>query len=81
MTVYRLHKLLTKLIAEGHKRMTVCIDKSKVTHPLESEGVRIIPTTGATIDTHEMMDEDGGTATRKDGQTIYRTALIITAEC
>jgi hypothetical protein len=81
MTINRLHKQLTALIAAGYGRKLVCIDKSKVTHPLESDGCRIIPVTSAELDTHEMMDDDGGTATLANGQTVNRTALVLTAEC
>ena len=81
MTIIKLKNELEKLIAKGHGRNTVCVDKTKVTHPLESDGCCIIPVTSATIHCHEMMDDDGGTKTRANGKTCYRTALVITAEC
>jgi hypothetical protein len=81
MTINQLHKQLTKLIAKGHGRKTVCVDKSKVTHTLESDGCCIIPVTSAEIATHEMMDDDGGRKELANGQTAQRTALVLTAEC
>ena len=80
MTIIKLHKQLTALIKAGHGRKTVCVDKSKCTHALEADGVCIINVTGAEISTHEMADDDGGTKTRANGETCYRTALVITAE-
>ena len=81
MTIIKLKNELEKLIARGYGRKTVCVDKSKVTHALETDGCCIIPVTSAKIETHEMMDDDGGTKTRANGATCYRTALVITAEC
>jgi hypothetical protein len=81
MTIIKLKNALEKLIAEGHGRKMVCVDKSKVTHPLESDGVCIIPATDAEIQTHEIHDEDGGLKVLSNGCTATRTALVITAEC
>ena len=81
MTIAKLHKQLAALVTAGHGRKTVCVDKSKVTHPLESDGVCIIPMTDAKIETHEMQDEDGGWKVLANGCTATRTALVITAEC
>jgi len=81
MTIIKLKNELEKLIAKGHGRKLVCVDKSKVTHPLESDGVCIIPATAAAIQTHEMQDDDGGWKVLSDGRTATRTALVITAEC
>lgn len=60
MTILKLHKQLTALIKAGHGRKTVCVDKSKCSHALESDGVTIIPVNAAEIQTHEMADDDGG---------------------
>jgi hypothetical protein len=81
MTVNNLLKQLQKLVADGHGRKTVCVDKTKVTHPLEGDGCCIIPVTSVEVDTHEMMDDDGGLKTTARGVTVYRTALVIKAEC
>lgn len=80
MTINQLHKLTGKMIAQGHGRKSVCVDKSKVTHPLESDGVVIIPVTSGSLDTHEMLDEDGGWKELGDGTIATRTALVIRAE-
>ncbi len=81
MNINQLHKLLTKAIAEGDGRREVCIDKSKCTHPLESDGCCILPVTSCEIQTHEMMDGDGGTAFLANGCAKTRTALVLVAEC
>lgn len=80
MTIRQLHHLTGKLTAEGYGRRQVCIDKSKVTHPLEPDGCCIIPVTAAEIQTHEMLDDDGGFKELADGRTAQRTALVLTAE-
>ena len=81
MTIAKLHKQLAALVAAGHGRKTVCVNKSKVTHPLESDGACIIPVTNAEIQTHEMTDGDGGWKVLANGCNATRTALVITAEC
>lgn len=81
MTIIKLKNELEKLIAQGHGRKTVCVDKSKVTHALESDGCCIIPVTSAEIQTHGMMDDDGGWKVLANGCNATRTALVITAEC
>lgn len=81
MTIKKLHKILTAMINEGQGNRLVCVDKSKVHHPLEADGVVFIPATSATIQTHEMADDDGGFKVLSSGRVAQRTALIITAEC
>jgi hypothetical protein len=81
VTINQLNKLTSKLIEQGHGRRAVCVDKSKVTHPLEPDGCCVIPVTAAEIDVHEMMNDDGGVKELANGQTAYRTALVIKAEC
>jgi hypothetical protein len=79
MTTAKLHKLLGKLIREGHGRMQVCIDKSKCTHPLEGDGVCVIPITSVEVQTHELLDDDGGWKVLSSGRVAERTALVIEA--
>lgn len=43
MTVSRLHKQLSELIAAGHGRKPVCINKRTFNHQLERDGVVIMP--------------------------------------
>jgi hypothetical protein len=80
MTINRLFKILTLLKNAGHGRRLVCVDKSKCTHPLESDGCCIMPVTDAALNTHEMLDADGGTDFKADGTVRTRKALVITAE-
>jgi hypothetical protein len=80
MTLNQLHKITGKLIAEGYGRRPVCVDKSKVTHPLENDGCCIIHVTEVRVLCHEMLDEDGSTAYRNDGTGIFRTSVVIEAE-
>lgn len=77
MTINQLSKKLTKLIAQGHGRKLVCVDKSKLTHPLEGDGCCIIPIGLAELDCHEMLDDDGGMKELSNGQTATRTALVL----
>lgn len=81
MTVNRLKKELEKLIVAGHGRATVCVNKNAVTHPLEPDGCCIIPVTSVTIQTHELMDADGGSKVLANGCIAVRTSLVIAAEC
>ena len=43
MTIGRLHKLLGKMVEQGHARKPVCADKGTFFHPLESDGITILP--------------------------------------
>jgi hypothetical protein len=81
MTIAKLHKELGKLMASGWGRKQVCVDKSKCTHSLESDGVCIIPITSIAIETHEMMDDDGGLKQLANGCVATQTMLVIKAEC
>lgn len=81
MTILKLHKILTGLIKDGHGRKLVCVNTLRITHPLESDGCTIIPITDAEIDTHLMLDDDGGMKELSDGTISTRTALVIVAEC
>jgi len=80
MTINKLNKILSMLIAAGHGRKEVCVDKSKCNHPLESDGALIIPVTSAEYESHEMLNDDGGWAFKRDGTVKTRTALVISAE-
>lgn len=78
MTIYKLHKLLTKLIADGDGRKKVCVDKSKCNHPCEPEA-GIIQITSAEIKTVEVADDEGGMKVLANGCTATRTMLVIEA--
>lgn len=78
LTINRLHKLLSEMIAEGHGRRSVCIDKSTFTHNLEEDGCVILEVCRAKVLTYRRIDDDGGTALRADGteRTITGAVLI-----
>ncbi|WP_417070765.1 hypothetical protein [Niveibacterium terrae] len=81
MTVQHLHKLLGKLIEQGHGRKPVRIDKSSFRHPLEDEGICIIDVTSVSGPTWiPMADDDGGTAWNADGSERGRYMVILAGE-
>jgi len=68
MNVSQLHKQLGALVAQGHGRKPVCINKASFNHPLEEDGAVILKVqtvTGPRFIT--MTDDDGGTKFNKDG--------------
>ena len=67
MTVTRLHKALGILIAEGHGRKPVCIDKRSFNHPLEEDGCTILGVGAVELLNMLIIDDDGGPGERKDG--------------
>jgi len=77
MTVAKLHKLLGTLVEEGQGRRPVCVNKDSFYHPLESDGVAILDVTEAKVDTITMADDDGWTATNKDGSEKTRKVFVI----
>jgi hypothetical protein len=77
ITINRLHKLLGKLIAEGHGRRPVCIDKPSFTHNLESDGCVILEVESAEIHSYRRLDDDGGTAINADGSERMLTSLVL----
>ncbi len=77
MTINQLHKITADLVAKGAGRRGVAIDKSTFTHPLESDGVAILNAETADMECIDLSDDDGGTATRKDGSTKSVVLLVI----
>lgn len=77
MTVARLHKMLGELVESGQGRRPVCVNKASFYHPLESDGVAILDVTEAAPDTITMADDDGWTATNKDGSEKMRKVFVI----
>ena len=77
MTVAKLHKLLGDLVESGQGRRPVCVNKTSFYHPLESDGVAILDVTEAKADTITMADDDGCTATNKDGSEKVRKVFVI----
>lgn len=78
MTINKLHKLLGKLIAEGHGRKTVDINKRTFSHPLEGDGVTIMPVDAIELKNYAVSDEDGGSKITSRGVEITRTSLVLT---
>lgn len=77
MTVSKLHKLLGELIQQGHKRKPVCVDKPTFTDNCEEDGVVILDVSGVEVRPIPMMDEDGGTKIRQNGEECYRQTAVI----
>ena len=77
MTVARLHKMLGELVESGQGRRPVCVNKASFYHPLESDGVAILDVTEAKPDTITMADDDGWTATNKDGSEKTRKVFVM----
>ena len=61
MTIGRLHKLLGRMIEQGHARKKVCINKTSFVHPLEGDGAVILEVETAQIESYPMLDDDGST--------------------
>lgn len=80
MTVNALWKLLGKMVEAGNGRKQVCIDKSHCNHVLESDGALILPITKAELEVHGMIDDDGGTKYRKNGEESQHCSLVLHAE-
>lgn len=78
MTIYKLHNLLSDLIRKGHGRKPVCVDKSKVTNPLEADGAVILEIHNAEIMCIPMLDDDGWQKYNKDGSESSRRCLVLT---
>lgn len=77
MTINRLHTLLGAMIAAGHGRRTVCIDKPSFTHNLESDGCVILEVEDAALQTYNRIDDDGGLAVKADGSERTLTSLVL----
>lgn len=77
MTVAKLHKLLGTLVESGQGRRPVCVNKESFYHPLEDDGVVILDATEAKAQTITIADDDGFTATNKDGSEKTRKVFLI----
>lgn len=77
MTVTKLHKLLGVLIEDGQGRRSVCVNKASFHHPLESDGVAILDVTEARAESITMADDDGFSATNKDGSEKVRKVFVL----
>ena len=77
MKVKTLHRILGDMIRLGCGHKSVCIDKETFVHALESDGAVILQVETAKLETHEMIDDDGGLKVNKDGTNTSRTALVL----
>lgn len=77
MTVNQLHKLLTKLIAQGHGRKAVYVDKASYRDNRESDGCVILPVYRGAMHTYRLFDDDGGIAYDSKGTERQRTSLVL----
>ena len=80
MTVNQLHKLLGRLIAQGHGRRAVMVDKPSFRDNRESDGCVILPAWRGCIKTYPLLDDDGAIATRADGTERDFTGLVLIGE-
>ena len=78
MTVGKLHKLLAKLIAEGHARKPVCIHKGTFKHPLEPDGCCILDVEDVHIRWVTQLDGDGAVEENQDGTEHEKRCAVLT---
>lgn len=77
MTLNKLHKLLGKLIEQGHGRRTVGVDKQSFQDNRENDGPMILPVCEVDVEWINDADDDGGLAFNKDGTERGRTTIIL----
>lgn len=78
LTVSSLHKMLAKLIADGHGRKPVCINKRTFSHPLETDGVVILNIHGVTgPEWIAKCDDDGDPKINRDGSEAGSQTVIL----
>lgn len=80
-TVNRLYKELGKLIEQGHGRKHVYINKDTFTHPLEGDGCVILPVESVDMEWYPILDGDGGTKLKANGEECARESLVLKGEC
>lgn len=77
MTVNQLHRLMVKLINQGHGKLPVCINKDTFRDNCESDGAVILPVDGATVRRVYILDDDGGIKMTKAGRECERTMAVL----
>lgn len=77
MRLAKLYRELGALIAEGNGRLKVCIDKSTFRHNCEGDGVTILDVGSMELSWVPLSDDDGGTATRKDGTERGSNCVVL----
>lgn len=80
ITVGKLHKFLGDLIAKGHARKPVCVDKATFWNPLEADGATILGVEKGRFMWIPHIDDDGGTKVNKDGSESGRACLVLRGE-
>lgn len=81
ITVARLHKLLGKMIEDGHGRKPVCIAKQTFTHPCEDDGITILNVRGVKDPMWiARSDDDGGTKWNKDGTESGTVCIVLVGD-
>lgn len=77
MKLAKFYKELGALLAEGNKRLKVCIDKSTFRHNCEGDGVTILDVESMELRWVPLSDDDGGTATRKNGSERGSSCVVL----
>lgn len=80
MTLNQLQKRIAKLIEQGYGRCRVSVDKPSFRDNREGDGCVILPICGVDSEWIVDIDDDGGTATNKDGSERGRTTVIFYGE-
>lgn len=76
MTLNNLHKILGRLIENGHGRCRVSVAKESFRDNRENDGCTILPVAGVDVRWIVDVDDDGGTAFNKDGTERGGTTII-----
>lgn len=77
MTVNKLHKILSQMIAEGAGRCLVSVYKPTFTDPREDDGCVILPVQGCKLKPVMQIDDDGGTKVNARGQECCRNTCVL----
>jgi hypothetical protein len=77
MTVTQLYRLLGAMVAEGHGRRLVHIDKATFRHNCESDGVTILRVESLEERWVPLSDDDGGVATTSKGHERGSSCVVL----
>lgn len=77
MTVNRLHKILSKLIADGEGRREILVHKLTFNDPCEGDGCVMLPIAGCGVESIYIVDDDGCVATNKDGSERHQRSAVL----
>jgi hypothetical protein len=80
MTIGRLHKVLTRMIENGHGRKPIYVHKGTFTHPLEADGAVILEVRSVSMEWVLMADDDGGTKLNQSGTEAGKTCLVLSGD-